>query len=70
MFYNQLHRESKSIWEPRDTMLVSNDVASPSLIGSQTMSQYPSSNRPTQQYKQAWIVEGPHENQTQTPKNK
>jgi hypothetical protein len=40
------------------------ELTSPSLQGSQVYPQYPSDNRQIQQFRQAWIVEGPQENET------
>ena len=56
--------ESKSIWDVHDTMPIVSELTSPSIHGSQIYPQYPSENRPLQQFRQAWIVEGPQENET------
>ena len=68
MFQNQQYNESRSIWDPRDTMQVSSELRSSSLRGSQLMPQYPTNNRETQQYRQAWIVEGSQNNEIKSPK--
>jgi hypothetical protein len=64
MLHHQRISETKSIWEAQDTMPTVTELTSPSLHGSQVYPQYPSDNRQIQQFRQAWIVEGPQENET------
>lgn len=67
MFQNQQYNESRSIWDPRDTMQASSEIRSSSLRESQVMPQYSTNNRETQQYRQAWIVEGSQNNEIKSP---
>jgi hypothetical protein len=66
MLHNQAVVESKSIWEAHDTMPTVSEITSPSIHASQIYPQYPPDNRPLQPYRQAWILEVPHENETKS----
>ncbi len=68
MLRNQQTYELKSIWETNDTMPTVSEITSPSIHGSQIYPQYPSDNRQLQQYRQAWIMEGPQENEIKSTK--
>ena len=61
MLHSQQFRESRSIWGVEDTMPTVTEIANPSVHGSQIAPRFSPDNRQTQQYKQAWIVEGPHD---------
>ena len=68
MFHNQENRESKSIWDPKDNMPAISEITSLSLHGSQIAPQYPPNNHQMQQYRQAWTIEGSHDNEITNPK--
>lgn len=67
MFPNQQYNESRSIWDPRDTMQISSDMRSSSVPNSQLMLHYPPNNRETQQYRHPWTVEVPQKKEIKSP---